>query len=178
MLDLGCGEGKLIHLLLQERQFTRILGMDVAYRVLERARERLERLPPLQRQRAELIQGSLTYRDTRLAGFDVAAVVEVIEHLDPARLAAFERVVWEFARPALVAITTPNAEYNVRFETLSAGSFRHADHRFEWTRAEFQTWAERVAATHGYRVRLLPVGPEDTVVGAPSQLAIFERDSA
>ena len=94
VLDLGCGEGKLIHLLLQERQFTRILGMDVAYRVLERARERLERLPPLQRQRAELIQGSLTYRDTRLAGFDVAAVVEVIEHLDPARLAAFERGVY------------------------------------------------------------------------------------
>lgn len=176
VLDLGCGEGRLIQLLLAERQFTRILGMDVAYRLLERARERLDRMPPLQRQRAELIQGSLTYRDERLAGFDAAAVVEVIEHLDPARLAAFERVVWAFARPQLIVVTTPNAEYNVRFETLAAGSFRHTDHRFEWSRAEFRGWAERVAEAHGYRVRLLPVGPEDPEVGTPSQIGVFERD--
>jgi 3' terminal RNA ribose 2'-O-methyltransferase Hen1 len=178
VLDLGCGEGRLIQLLLGERQFTRILGMDVAYRSLERAQERLERLPPLQRRRVELIQGSLTYRDERLAGYDAAAVVEVIEHLDPARLAAFERVLFAFAQPSLVAITTPNAEYNVRFETLAAGRFRHADHRFEWTRAEFAAWAERVASGHGYNVRLLPIGPEDPTVGAPSQLAVFERGGA
>lgn len=175
--DLGCGEGRLLRLLLAERQFERILGMDVAYRALETARERLhlDRLPPAQAQRITLIQGSLLYRDARLGGFDAAAVVEVIEHLDPARLAAFERVVFGHARPATVVLTTPNAEYNVRFATLAAGAFRHADHRFEWSRAELRAWAERVAATYGYMVSLAPVGPEDPEVGAPSQLATFRR---
>lgn len=149
--------------------------MDVAYRSLQRVSDRLERLPPLQRQRVTLIQGSLTYRDARLEGYDAAAVVEVIEHLDPARLAAFERVLFEFARPATVVITTPNAEYNVRFPTLSAGRFRHNDHRFEWTRAECQRWAEHVGSAHGYAMRLLAVGPEDSEVGAPSQMVIFSR---
>ncbi len=175
--DLGCGEGRLLRLLLPERQFERILGMDVAYRSLEIARERLrlDRLPPALAERLTLIQGSLLYRDPRLAGYDAAAVVEVVEHLDPARLAAFERVVFEHARPGTVVLTTPNAEYNVRFPTLAAGALRHSDHRFEWTRAEFAAWAERVAAAHGYRVEIAPVGPEDPDVGAPSQLARFWR---
>ena len=177
VLDLGCGEGRLLRLLLAERQFERILGMDVAYRSLEKAQERLrlDRLPPTQAQRLTLIQGSLLYRDARLSGYDAAAVVEVIEHLDPARLAAFERVLFECARPTTIVLTTPNAEYNVRFPTLAAGTFRHADHRFEWSRAEFRAWAERIAAMHGYQVAIAPVGPDDSEVGAPSQLATFSR---
>jgi 3' terminal RNA ribose 2'-O-methyltransferase Hen1 len=173
VLDLGCGEGRLIRRLLTERQFSEILGMDVSSRVLAQAQERLERLPPLQQRRVRLIQGSLTYRDERLRGYDAAAVVEVIEHLDQARLAAFERVLFEVARPATVALTTPNAEYNVRYSTLAAGSYRHADHPFEWTRAELRAWAEMVATRHGYSLAIAPVGPEDPEVGAPSQLAVF-----
>ncbi|HEU5230393.1 MAG TPA: 3' terminal RNA ribose 2'-O-methyltransferase Hen1, partial [Ktedonobacteraceae bacterium] len=147
VLDLGCGEGKLIKLLLQDKSFTRILGLDVSYRALELARDRLrlERLPTMQRERVSLMHGALTYRDKRLEGYDAAAVVEVIEHLDPPRLAAFERILFEFARPETVVVTTPNAEYNVKFATLAAGKFRHKDHRFEWTRQEFQTWAAQLA---------------------------------
>ncbi|NJN17863.1 MAG: 3' terminal RNA ribose 2'-O-methyltransferase Hen1 [Oscillochloris sp.] len=173
ILDLGCGEGRLIQLLLAEAQFSEIVGMDVAYRTLERAQRRLERLPELKRQRVKLFQGSLTYRDERLHGYDAAAVVEVIEHLDPARLDAFRRVLFEHARPATIVLTTPNAEYNVRFPTLAAGTMRHSDHRFEWTRAEFAAWAEDTATRYGYQVRILPVGPDDPEVGPPSQLAIF-----
>lgn len=101
--------------------------MDVSHRSLTLASERmkLERMPELQRQRVKLLHGSLMYRDARLAGYDAASVVEVIEHLDPPRLAAFERVVFECARPGAVVVTTPNAEYNVRFENLPAGKFRH-----------------------------------------------------
>ncbi|HEX8218564.1 MAG TPA: 3' terminal RNA ribose 2'-O-methyltransferase Hen1 [Chloroflexia bacterium] len=175
VLDLGCGEGQLLRLLLEDRSFTEIVGIDVSYRVLERAKERLrlERLPERQQERITLLQGSLTYRDGRLSGYDAAAVVEVIEHLDPPRLSAFERVLFEFARPQTVVLTTPNREYNVRWETLPAGKFRHRDHRFEWSRAEFQGWANGVGERFGYGVRFLPVGPVDAEVGSPTQLAVF-----
>jgi 3' terminal RNA ribose 2'-O-methyltransferase Hen1 len=179
VLDLGCGEGRLLQLLIKDKQFTQILGMDVAHRTLEMAAERLnlERMPPTQRERIQLIHGSLMYRDARLSGFEAAACVEVIEHLDPPRLAAFERVLFEFAYPEMIAITTPNAEYNVMWETLPAGKFRHRDHRFEWTRAEFQAWAYSMCARFGYSVRFLGVGDEDAAVGAPSQMGVFSLNS-
>jgi 3' terminal RNA ribose 2'-O-methyltransferase Hen1 len=175
VLDLGCGEGKLLKVLLAEKQFEEITGVDVSTRTLERAadRLRLERLPQRQCERIRLIQGSLTYRDKRLQGKDAAAVVEVIEHLDPPRLDAFARVLFECARPGTVVLTTPNAEYNVRFESLPAGTLRHKDHRFEWTRAEFQKWSENTAARFGYGLRLAPIGPNDPEVGSPTQMAIF-----
>lgn len=179
VLDLGCGEGRLLVALLKNSDATEIVGVDVAHSALARARERLrlDRLPPMQAARVKLLQGALTYHDERLAGFDAAAVVEVIEHLDPPRLAAFERILFGHARPTTVALTTPNADYNVRWPTLRAGHFRHRDHRFEWSRAEFQTWAERVAAMHGYSVRFLPIGPEDPEIGPPTQMAVFTRDA-
>jgi 3' terminal RNA ribose 2'-O-methyltransferase Hen1 len=177
VLDLGCGEGRLLQALLKEKQFEEIVGMDVSYRTLEIAQDRLnlDRLPPMQKNRIKLLHGSLMYRDKRLAGYDAATVVEVIEHLDPPRLAAFERVLFEFARPTHIVLTTPNAEYNVKWETLPAGNFRHKDHRFEWTRSQFQTWASRIAQEHGYSVRFAPVGPDDSTVGSPTQMAILQR---
>ncbi|HEY0155007.1 MAG TPA: methyltransferase, partial [Longimicrobium sp.] len=178
VVDLGCGEGRLLRMLLDDRQFTEILGMDVAVRTLETARDRLrlDGMPPKQRERIRLIHGSLMYRDSRIAGFDAAAVVEVIEHLDPPRLRAFERVLFEFARPATVVMTTPNRDYNAMWETLPAGAFRHKDHRFEWTRAEFREWAGGIAERFGYTVRFLPVGPEDPALGSPTQMGVFTRE--
>jgi 3' terminal RNA ribose 2'-O-methyltransferase Hen1 len=178
VLDLGCSTGNLLRELLADRQFTDIVGMDVSPVALEIAARKLhfDRLPTMQRQRISLIQGSLGYRDKRLEGYDAAAVVEVIEHLDAPRLAAFERVLFEFAKPKLVVVTTPNVEYNVRFETLPAGRFRHKDHRFEWTRQQFRDWAERIATRFGYAVRFAPVGLDDPEVGSPTQMAVFESD--
>ena len=177
ILDLGCGEGKLLRKLLAEKQFEEIVGMDVSHRILKIARERLnyDKLPEKQKKRLRLFQGSLGYRDERLAGYDAAAVIEVIEHLDPPRLAVFERVIFEFACPRTVVLTTPNIEYNVKFENLQAGSFRHRDHRFEWTRNEFQSWAVGVAKRFGYAVVFHPIGPEAEEVGPPTQMAVFTR---
>ena len=168
----------LLRVLLADKQFQQIVGMDVSHRALEIAADKLhlDRLPPTQRQRISLIQGSLGYRDNRLAGFDAAAVVEVIEHLDPPRLAAFERVLFEFARPATIVVTTPNVEYNVLYPQLVGR--RHPDHRFEWTRAEFGQWCERVAGAYGYRVELRGIGEVDETLGAPTQLAVFVRQES
>jgi 3' terminal RNA ribose 2'-O-methyltransferase Hen1 len=177
VLDLGCGEGRLLGHLLEHRQFQRLLGVDVSCVSLDRAAERLnlDRLPPLKRARIDLQQGSLTYRDARLAGFDAACAIEVIEHIDEARLAAFERTVFEFAQPGLVVITTPNVEYNVRFTSLAHGALRHRDHRFEWTRAQFQGWAQGLCERFGYQVEFLPVGPIDPELGPPTQMGVFRR---
>ncbi|KIG15471.1 double-stranded RNA 3'-methylase [Enhygromyxa salina] len=177
VVDVGCGEGRLLRELVRDRTFERIVGMDVSPTSLERAsaRLRIDELSERRRARIELIQGSLTYRDKRLAGFDAACAVEVIEHIDATRLAAFEHVLFEAAGPACVIVTTPNVEYNVRFETLPAGKLRHRDHRFEWTRAEFEDWANGVAQRHGYEVVFEPIGPVDPEVGAPTQMGVFTR---
>ena len=177
VLDLGCGDGRLLQALLRDGSFERIVGVDVSYAVLERAarRLRLHEMSPKQRGRVDLVQSSLTYRDRGLQGYDAAAVVEVIEHLNPSRLDAFERALLGVAHPGTVMVTTPNAEYNVRFEGLPAGSLRHRDHRFEWTRGQFETWANRAAERNGYTVRFQPVGPEDPEVGSPTQMAVFSR---
>jgi 3' terminal RNA ribose 2'-O-methyltransferase Hen1 len=176
VLDLGCGEGQLLRLLMQEPVFEEIVGMDVSVRTLEIAAERLNlsNLPPLQRQRLRLLHGSLLYRDARLTGYDAAVLIEVIEHIELSRLPGVERVIFEFAHPQLVVITTPNREYNVHWETLPAGKFRHNDHRFEWTRVEFQEWSHRIAQRFGYNVRFLAIGDEDPLLGAPTQMAVFE----
>lgn len=180
VVDLGCGEGKLLRALLKDASFTRLFGVDVSLRSLEVARERLrlDELPPKQKARIELAQGSVVYRDARFAGFDAAALVEVIEHLDPSRLDALERVVFAHARPRAVVVTTPNAEYNALFASLPEGKLRHSDHRFEWTRAELRAWAEGVAARHGYAVRFAAIGDEDPAHGPPTQMAIFEAQRA
>jgi 3' terminal RNA ribose 2'-O-methyltransferase Hen1 len=175
VIDLGCGEARLLERLLADHDFSEITGVDVSYRALEVAKSRLhyDKMPDRQKDRITLIQGSLTYRDKRMSGYDAATCIEVIEHLDPPRLSAFERVIFEFARPKTVILTTPNVEYNVKFEALPAGKLRHRDHRFEWTRAEFQGWAHEVCARHGYGVQFLPIGDEDAQLGPPTQMGVF-----
>ncbi|WP_405638587.1 3' terminal RNA ribose 2'-O-methyltransferase Hen1 [Streptomyces sp. NBC_01178] len=177
VLDLGCGQGQLVQELLKDVSFTEIVGVDVSMRALTIASRRLklDRMGERQAGRVTLRQGSLTYTDRALKGYDAAVLSEVIEHLDLPRLPALEYAVFGAARPGTVVVTTPNVEYNVRWETLPAGHVRHGDHRFEWTRAEFREWAEQVAGRHGYTVRYVPVGAEDPEVGPPTQMAVFTR---
>jgi 3' terminal RNA ribose 2'-O-methyltransferase Hen1 len=178
--DLGCGGGELLAELLAVPEIEHVVGVDVSVRALQIAARRLhlDRQAEPQRARVSLFQSSLTYRDARLAGLDAAVLMEVIEHVDPPRLAALERTVFADAAPQTVLVTTPNVEYNVRFDALPAGSPRHRDHRFEWTRAEFRAWSAAVAARNGYAVRHLPVGPDDADVGPPTQLAVFSREAS
>ncbi|UXX95815.1 3' terminal RNA ribose 2'-O-methyltransferase Hen1 [Streptomyces sp. AD2-2] len=175
VLDLGCGQGQLVQALLKDTRFTEIVGTDVSMRALTIAgrRLKLDRMGERQASRVQLFQSSLAYTDNRLKGYDAAVLSEVIEHLDLPRLPALEYAVFGAARPRTVVVTTPNVEYNVRWESLPAGHVRHGDHRFEWTRAEFGAWAAKVAQRHGYDVEFVPVGPDDPEVGPPTQMAVF-----
>ncbi|MDH6486681.1 3' terminal RNA ribose 2'-O-methyltransferase Hen1 [Streptomyces sp. SAI-127] len=180
VLDLGCGQGQLVQALLKDPKFTEIVGVDVSVRALTIASRRLklDRMGERMASRVQLFQGSLAYTDKRLKGYDAAVLSEVIEHLDLPRLPALEYAVFGAARPRTVLVTTPNVEYNVRWESLPAGHVRHGDHRFEWTRQEFRAWASSVAERHGYDVEFMPVGPDDPEVGPPTQMAIFALSTA
>jgi 3' terminal RNA ribose 2'-O-methyltransferase Hen1 len=175
VIDLGCGSGAFVRALLDDPAYSEVVGVDVSASSLDIAarRLRLDTMGDRQRERVRLFQGALTYRDERFAGYDAAVLMEVVEHVDPSRLPALVDVVFAHARPASVLVTTPNAEYNVRYELLRG--MRHPDHRFEWTRAEFSTWCREVAATHGYDVELRGIGDEDVELGAPTQLGVFRR---
>ncbi|MDR1887920.1 MAG: 3' terminal RNA ribose 2'-O-methyltransferase Hen1 [Zoogloeaceae bacterium] len=174
VIDIGCGEGSLLSLLLKEPALQKIAGVDVAWSALEKARDKLhyERLSDGQKQKLSIFQGSLTYKDRRFEGYDAATVVEVIEHLDLPRLSAFERVLFEFARPRHVILTTPNREYNDNYQNLGEG-LRHSDHRFEWTREEFRNWARGVGEKFRYAVQFSEIGALDEKLGAPTQMACF-----
>jgi 3' terminal RNA ribose 2'-O-methyltransferase Hen1 len=175
VVDLGCGEGRFLRRLLGEKEFTEIVGMDVSSQALDHAEERLrlDQMPDKQRERIKLLHGSLIYKDPRIKDYDAAACIEVIEHMEPDRLDAFETVLFAYTRPRLVIITTPNREYNARFENLEPGKFRHPDHRFEWARKEFEDWAEGVASRNGYTVKFSAIGQLDPELGAPTQMGIF-----
>lgn len=177
VVDLGCGEGRLLRELLRHKQFAEIAGVDASLYSLERAERllKLDRMPERQRDRLKLLHGALTYRDRRLDGYDAAALVEVIEHLDEDRLPALERVVFDCMKPATVVVTTPNREYNVLFEGMAEGALRHGDHRFEWTRDEFRAWAERVGGRHGYGVTFHGIGDADEKHGSPTQMAVLRQ---
>ncbi|MEU8225276.1 3' terminal RNA ribose 2'-O-methyltransferase Hen1 [Kribbella sp. NPDC048915] len=176
--DIGCGEGALVGELLKDPMIGELVATDVSARALIAAKRRLhyDDLPDRQRDRLKFLQSSVTYADDRLAGLDAVVLMEVVEHVDPPRLPALANSVFRAARPAAVVVTTPNSEYNVRFPSLPAGRFRHPDHRFEWTRAEFRSWAQDVGATYGYTVEFRPIGTVDPEVGAPTQLALFRRE--
>jgi 3' terminal RNA ribose 2'-O-methyltransferase Hen1 len=177
VLDLGCGEGRLITKLLKERDIDEVLGLEVSSAALGIAERRLhvDEMSDRQAARLKLVQGSLTYRDRRLEGFDAAVLLEVIEHLDLGRLSSFETAIFSHAKPGCVVITTPNAEYNQLFPSLPAGRFRHPDHRFEWSREEFQDWGQAVASARGYEVDFGAIGEVDAKLGGPTQMAVFTR---
>ncbi|WP_025155492.1 3' terminal RNA ribose 2'-O-methyltransferase Hen1 [Leifsonia aquatica] len=177
--DIGCGPGALLARLAVDPTIRRIVGTDVSGAALVRAADRLglaER-SDAERSRIQLLTSSVTYQDDRIAGLDALVLMEVVEHVEPDRLDALERSVFAFARPGAVVVTTPNAEYNVRYPGLRPDGFRHPDHRFEWTRAEFAAWAEEAARRHGYTAEFRTVGDVDPAHGSPTQLALFRREA-
>lgn len=178
VLDLGCGECRLTSLLLGEAQIKKVTACDVSVSVLEKAAKHLhlDRMPPFRKNKLTLMQASLTYLDKRLKGYDCACVIEVIEHIEPSRLNAFERVIFEYASPKTIILTTPNREYNAKYETMQKNTFRHGDHRFEWTREEFSAWTKHICERFGYRCEIRGIGEMDETYGNPTQMGVFTKN--
>jgi small RNA 2'-O-methyltransferase len=172
VLDLGCGAGALLQRLVAEEQFTRIVGVDTSAQALLVAERSVATESAVADDRVTLIHGSCTDADERLEGFDAAALIETIEHIEPTQLSRVEQAVFGSIRPHLVVVTTPNREYNVLYG-IPDGEFRHADHCFEWDRPQFESWARGVSERHGYHVIFADIGPGDAWLGSPTQMGVF-----
>ena len=171
--DLGCGSGSLLRRLVQEPVYTRITGLEQSGLSLKHACTMLEEIAP-DESRVSLLQGSYMDSGLDLTGFDAAAMVETIEHVNPGRLSEVQRAVFDHYRPDWLVMTTPNAEYNPLYG-LRPGEFRDPDHKFEWNRDKFRKWCTTTARQSGYQVRFSGIGEDDEELGPPTQMAVFTR---
>ena len=173
VLDLGCGSGSLLYRLAGNAEFERIVGLEQSGVSIRQARLNLESWLQADPDRIRLVTGSYSEAQPELAGFDVAAMVETIEHVNPSELSKVELAVFGGMRPTFLFMTTPNREYNPLFD-LAPGEFREEDHKFEWDRMKFRQWASGVAKRNGYNVSFGGIGDLHPDVGHPTQTAAFE----
>lgn len=173
VLDLGCGDGDLFVRLAHAPAVTRLVGVDICATSLARLRHRLSVIPA-SAARIELRNGSMTQAHPALSGFDCAMLIETIEHIDPSQLTQLECAVFGKMQPRSVVITTPNAEFNTLLG-VPAHRFRHPGHRFEWRRAQFRKWGDRVGTSFGYDVMYSDIAGCHPDLGGASQMAVFEQ---
>jgi len=169
----GIGDGVLVHRLAGDPDVDLLTIADPSTEALARVAGYVS--PDTIGHHVILIQSSPLYRDERLQGCDAIILREVIEHTHPERLRTLERCVLEAAAPRMVIVTTPNADLNPRWPSLCANGRRHPDHRFEWGREAFSRWAQRLAGQTGCVAEVVPVGPEDAELGAPTLMGVFRR---
>ncbi len=176
VIDIGCGEGKLLALLIGESQIEKLAGTDVSLDALAKANKRMEHVMIAERQREKLsiFQGSLMYKDDRFLGYDTACVIEVIEHVEPEKLPVLEDILFGATAPGTVIITTPNRDFNANY-ALDEDELRHADHRFEWGLSEFSDWCNSICDRYGYTVEISGIGAKEGVDSYPTQMGVFRK---
>ncbi len=179
VIDLGCGEGRILEAILKQTHTPQVIGVDVSPQELERAEKRLklEWMTESQLERLKLYQSSALYRDQRLAGADCLLLIEVIEHLESYQLERLARVVFGESAAQNILITTPNRDYNSVFG-MAINQLRHPDHRFEWSQSEFKDWCQQQAERYGYTLQIDGIGPQDPESGHPTQSACFSKESS
>uniref|UniRef100_A0A8D1SHY5 Small RNA 2'-O-methyltransferase n=1 Tax=Sus scrofa TaxID=9823 RepID=A0A8D1SHY5_PIG len=179
--DLGCGDLSLLSILKYLKCVTELVGVDINEGRLKWNGSRLspcvgDHLDPRELDLViTLYHGSVLEKDCRLLGFDLVTCIELIEHFDSEDLARFPEVVFGYMSPAMIVISTPNSDFNSLFP-LSV--FRDSDHKFEWSRVQFQTWALDVANRYSYSVEFTGVGEppaEAEDVGYCTQIGVFRK---
>ncbi|XP_035393451.1 small RNA 2'-O-methyltransferase [Cygnus atratus] len=180
--DLGCADCTLLWMLKSYNCIEVLAGLDICASVMKEKMHRLYPLPGDYLQPAErsltvtLHHGSVAHEDPCMLGFDLVTCIELIEHLEESELEKFPEVVFGFMAPTMVVISTPNSEFNPLLPGVTI--FRHQDHKFEWDRAQFQSWALDAAKRYDYSVEFTgvgnpPTGMED--VGFCTQIAVFVK---
>ncbi|KAM9620969.1 small RNA 2'-O-methyltransferase isoform 3-T6 [Morphnus guianensis] len=159
-----------------------LAGLDICTSIMKEKMHRLSPLPVDYLQPAErsltvtLHHGSVAHKDPCMLGFDLVTCIELIEHLEESELKKFPEVVFGFMAPSIVVISTPNSEFNPLFPGVTL--FRHPDHKFEWNRVQFQSWALETARRYDYSVEFTGVGHPPTGmenVGFCTQIGVFVR---
>lgn len=174
IVDFGSGEGKLAVQLGFINGVQEVLAVEPSQAATLKAVKRFEKV----KDRSSFIEpttlwGSLFYYDERLKGKDLIILCEVIEHIDAQRLPkAFDTILNLYAPESLI-ITTPNQEYNEIYDMED--HFRHDDHRFEWTRQEFQEWCKARNHLDLYELEFSGIGEENLNQGFPTQMCVFKR---
>ncbi|NXT80154.1 HENMT methyltransferase, partial [Zapornia atra] len=180
--DLGCADCTLLWMLKFCSCIEVLAGLDICASVMKEKMHRLSPLPVDYLQPAErsltvtLHHGSVADKDPCMLGFDLVTCIELIEHLQESDLKKFPEVVFGFMAPNIVVISTPNSEFNPLLPGVMF--FRHPDHKFEWDRAQFQSWALEAARHYGYSVEFTGVGHPPTGmehVGFCTQIGVFVR---
>ncbi|XP_032856492.2 small RNA 2'-O-methyltransferase [Tyto alba] len=180
--DLGCADCTLLWMLKFCSCIEVLAGLDICASVMKEKMHRLSPLPVDYLQPAErsltvtLHHGSVAHKDPCMLGFDLVTCIELIEHLEELELNKFPEVVFGFMAPSMVVISTPNSEFNPLLPGVKL--FRHPDHKFEWNRVQFQSWALEIARRYDYSVEFTGVGHPPTGmenVGFCTQIGVFGR---
>ena len=177
IVDMGAGEGKLSARLAYIPGVESILAVEPSGQSRLRAMERFAKLEERSGIAAmpEPIIGSLFYFDEQLQNQDVMILCEVIEHIDAYRLNGIMDTIMNEYQPEVLLVTTPNKEYNQVY-AMERESFRHHDHRFEWTRAELAAQCEMWTKQAEYTFEIRGIGEYAEGFGQPTQLVIFRKE--
>eukprot|EP00834_Sanchytrium_tribonematis_P001684 NODE_43_length_33755_cov_1.178542.p22 type:complete len:230 gc:universal NODE_43_length_33755_cov_1.178542:31072-30383(-) len=177
LVDFGCGSGMQLGLLVNFELVKKIIAVDQQDFVLKELSELLAvtdrdidypRMKPLT---IESYLGDFLKFDSRLVGKDILMSIEVIEHLKITDVPTYTQLIFETYRPQTVIISTPNYDFN---KMMGWNRFRNLDHKFEWTRIEFEEWSKS-ACSYGYSYEWRGCGFKDKEFA--TQFAIFTRDS-
>ncbi|XP_019086697.1 PREDICTED: small RNA 2'-O-methyltransferase [Camelina sativa] len=195
LVDFGCGSGSLLDSLLDyPTSLQTIIGVDISPKGLARAAKMLHiklNKEACNVKSATLYDGSILEFDSRLYDVDIGTCLEVIEHMEEDQACQFGEKVLSLFRPKLLIVSTPNFEFNTILQRSTPETqeedktesqlpkFRNHDHKFEWTREQFNNWASKLAKVHNYSVEFSGVGGSGEVEpGFASQIAVFRREAS
>ncbi|MDN4617361.1 3' terminal RNA ribose 2'-O-methyltransferase Hen1 [Paenibacillus sp. PsM32] len=175
VIDFGAGEGKLSVRLGQIEGVEQVWAVEPSMQSQLRAIDRFAKLEGRTDDVIPVITtGSLFYRDERWIDQDVIILCEVIEHINEVRLPQVIHTLFTDYRPQTLIITTPNREYNEVYD-MDTEEIRHADHRFEWTRAEFEQYCTQWIQNRPYTFTISGIGEKHEQYGQPTQMVVFHR---
>ncbi|HUV71508.1 MAG TPA: class I SAM-dependent methyltransferase [Clostridia bacterium] len=147
VIDIGCGEGYPDKVICSQLPKIKLVGVDIGSQVLKKAKE--------QNPKIEYCLGDVFKLNFKPAEFDLALILEVLEHLKEP-----EKAIKEVKKVAKKAIFSVPSEPWFSLVSLASGSYlktkgRHPDHVNFWNLVSF----EQLLRKHYNKVRVKRVFP-------------------